>query len=146
MRGTNLVDDFFTDSRLSLRTRQQPTASDNWSAGAPSEVTWDKSCVDDPKFKDYKGSLLLGYEEAGSDSSNLDVEHPLADGFKLADGYVDFTLPSDLETRSTYFVVLLGDSGNRSDKFTITGAAGESDKKEEHGHEHAKEQTEASEA
>ncbi|CAO1618397.1 unnamed protein product [Sympodiomycopsis kandeliae] len=109
-----------------------PTNSDNWSAGAPSEVTWDKSCVADPKFQEYTGTLVLGYSEAGSESLNLNVEHPLADGFKLKDGYVDFTLPSDIPTKSTYFVVLMGDSGNKSEEFTITGAPAEEDNKHEH--------------
>lgn len=34
----------------------------------------------------------------------------------------DFTLPSNLTTRAEYFVVLMGDSGNRSQKFTINAA------------------------
>lgn len=81
--------------------------------------------MSDPKFKDYTGTLVLGYSKKGSESENLDVEHPLADNFKLSDGYVDFTLPSDLQSRKTYFVVLMGDSGNKSQEFAITGADAE---------------------
>jgi hypothetical protein len=47
------------------------------------------------------------------------LEWTLASDFSLQDGSVSFKLPSDLETRQDYIVVLFGDSGNRSKRFTI---------------------------
>lgn len=46
----------------------------------------------------------------------------LADKFRLNSGSQRITLPKDLETRSTYIVVLFGDSGNASPEFTIKAA------------------------
>ncbi len=50
-------------------------------------------------------------------------KYVLAQGFKLGDGTVTFTLPASLEQRSTYFLVLFGDSGNKSNKITINPAS-----------------------
>lgn len=44
----------------------------------------------------------------------------LAKGFKLKAGKVSFEVPAKLKSRDDYIVVLFGDSGNRSKKFSIT--------------------------
>lgn len=46
---------------------------------------------------------------------------PLADGFNLTDGKVTVDIPcnNDIKSRNTYIVVLMGDSGNKSNNFTI---------------------------
>lgn len=46
----------------------------------------------------------------------------LASGFPLNKGAQSVTLPSDLETKKTYIIVLMGDSGNASPKFLIQAA------------------------
>ena len=43
----------------------------------------------------------------------------MASDFLLTDDQADITLPSDLEPRDDYIVVLMGDSGNASPLFTI---------------------------
>ena len=51
------------------------------------------------------------------------TEWTLAEDFNLDDGEVEVTLPSDVATRDDYIIVLFGDSGNKSDRFSITGTA-----------------------
>lgn len=43
----------------------------------------------------------------------------MASDFLLTDDQADITLPSDLEPRDDYIIVLMGDSGNASPQFTI---------------------------
>lgn len=52
------------------------------------------------------------------------TEHPLGTGIPLYTGKTNFTftVPADLPTRTDYIVVLIGSSGNRSERFTILGA------------------------
>jgi hypothetical protein len=65
--------------------------------------------------------VLLGHlNEDGSGGENLDVANPLAQGFKLAAGTVTFPVPK-VTPNDNYIVVLFGDSGNASPKFTISG-------------------------
>ncbi|KAF8878125.1 hypothetical protein CPB84DRAFT_1688485, partial [Gymnopilus junonius] len=66
-----------------------------------------------------KGRSLLGYLEKGSQDEHLDIEHTLASDFNLGDGYATFKCPK-VEPRKDYIVVLFGDSGNRSPRFTIS--------------------------
>lgn len=49
------------------------------------------------------------------------AEKPLADGFQLTDGSVTFNVPCDkkIKSRTSYIVVLMGDSGNKSAQFAI---------------------------
>lgn len=57
---------------------------------------------------------------APSDVSS-DAAKPLANNFDLTAGSVTFNVPCDnkIKSRATYVVVLMGDSGNKSAKFTI---------------------------
>ncbi|KAF7985608.1 hypothetical protein HWV62_3919 [Athelia sp. TMB] len=50
-----------------------------------------------------------------------DVDHPLASGFNILDGHVVIKVPK-VSTGSKYALVLFGDSGNYSPKFTIKAA------------------------
>lgn len=70
------------------------------------------------KTSNEKGTLLLGYLEDDSTDEHLNIEHPLASGFNMDGGFVNFRCPK-VETRKNYIVVLIGDSGNRSPLFTI---------------------------
>ncbi|PPQ65146.1 hypothetical protein CVT24_011041 [Panaeolus cyanescens] len=99
-----------------------PTAAEAWRAGTHQIVKWSKQPI--PFFNANTGVLLLGHMKNGSE--NLDVEHPLASGFPINTGSVEFTLPKNIPERSDYFVVckfhssnLFGDSGNKSPKFKI---------------------------
>ncbi|KAL1722866.1 hypothetical protein EV715DRAFT_246867 [Schizophyllum commune] len=53
---------------------------------------------------------------------HLQYDNPLAQGFSITLGSYDVTVP-DVEERSDYIIVLFGDSGNSSPKFTITGGS-----------------------
>lgn len=66
--------------------------------------------------------LKLGYEPADG-AGGLNENWTLAQGFPVTAGKVDFVLPSDLEQRNDYVVVLFGDSGNISKHFTIVPAS-----------------------
>ncbi|KAG9227753.1 hypothetical protein CCMSSC00406_0000601 [Pleurotus cornucopiae] len=67
------------------------------------------------------GRVVLGFET--SESLNLMIDSPLAQGFLLKDGQVSITVPN-VPPRNNYIVVVFGDSGNTSPQFRITGGAG----------------------
>ncbi|KAH9977576.1 hypothetical protein BJV74DRAFT_860283 [Russula compacta] len=90
-----------------------------WKVGSTVTATWDISSRP-AEVTNPIGTLLLGHINAdGSGGENLDVDHPLAQNFTLAAGQVSFPVPS-VSPGSNYIVVLIGDSGNASDEFTIT--------------------------
>ncbi|KAJ6475047.1 hypothetical protein C8R47DRAFT_1143369 [Mycena vitilis] len=95
----------------------QPKASTRWARGTEVIVTWATSDI--PKsVTNSKGRLLLGHLEAGSSNEHLDLEHPLAEGFNVRDGNRTILVP-EVPPRGDYIVVLMGDSGNQSPRFTI---------------------------
>ncbi|KAI1789774.1 hypothetical protein LXA43DRAFT_549252 [Ganoderma leucocontextum] len=94
-----------------------PNASDVWRAGSLVEIRWDTA--DPPaQVTNYMGRILLGHEQDADGNEHLDFEHPLAQGFNLSRGAVSVTVP-DVVPSNNYFIVLYGDSGNRSPSFTI---------------------------
>lgn len=95
-----------------------PTSSSVWHSGSHASVTWSTSGLP-ASLKNATSTLYLGYKTKGSSSEHLNWK--LADGFKTVDGEVGFTVPKGLKEREDYIVVLLGDSGNASPKFTIKG-------------------------
>ncbi|VDB91889.1 unnamed protein product [Peniophora sp. CBMAI 1063] len=96
-----------------------PAGGESYKAGSNQTASWDTSKIDE-EAKDYTGVLYLGYSDGKSESENLDIAHPLAYGFKLTDGSVNYTIPANATERDSYFLALVGDSGNLSPKFTIT--------------------------
>ncbi|KAI9299579.1 hypothetical protein BJ944DRAFT_245073, partial [Cunninghamella echinulata] len=64
------------------------------------------------------GTIKLGYLTK-EDGPNEHLYWDLATGFPLNKGSQEITLPTDLEYRKTYIIVLMGNSGNASKKFTI---------------------------
>ncbi|KAI0630073.1 hypothetical protein C8Q77DRAFT_1064323 [Trametes polyzona] len=94
-----------------------PKAGDVWTVGTEQTVSWDTSSIVNPT--DETGLLLLGFLEGNSTNEHLDTRHPLASGFKITTGSVHFKVP-DVIDRNDYIVVLFGDSGNESPKFSIT--------------------------
>ncbi|KAH8555295.1 hypothetical protein BGW37DRAFT_132277 [Umbelopsis sp. PMI_123] len=96
----------------------KPDGSTKWRAGGTFTVTWDPNSAGAPIPNDYTGTIMLGYLLNG-DKYNEHLQWTLAEGFKLNSGSQQVTLPSDLETRTSYIIVLFGDSGNASPQFTI---------------------------
>lgn len=93
-----------------------PTHKTKWEVGKKVHVSWNASGLPD-EAKKAKSFIKLGHLDKNSAGEHLN--QTLAKGFKLGDGNVKFTLPKDLEPRDDYIVVLFGDSGNASPKFTI---------------------------
>ncbi|KAM5534991.1 hypothetical protein V8D89_011364 [Ganoderma adspersum] len=95
-----------------------PVAGAVWNTGTIQTITWDTSDIPTEALNQ-TGLVLLGYIEDGDMSEHLDVQHPLASRFPITDGSVNITVP-EVDTRDDYVIVLFGDSGNTSPKFTIT--------------------------
>jgi hypothetical protein len=61
--------------------------------------------------------IILGY--LTENPVNEHLHWTLAERFKLNTGSINITLPDDLEPMDNYIVALFGDSGDKSEKFTI---------------------------
>ena len=92
-----------------------PVKDTTWNADKEAFVLWKTNGIPD-EIKDAKGVIRLGHIEDGKEGLNL--ADTLASDFPLSQGNVSFTVPK-VEGRSDYVVVLFGDSGNHSPKFTI---------------------------
>ncbi|KAI0043934.1 hypothetical protein FA95DRAFT_1562753 [Auriscalpium vulgare] len=97
-----------------------PAGGAVWPVLSKQLVEWDTSYIP-AEAQNYTGSVLLGHRIPGSDSENLDLYNPLATGFRLTDGEVEVVTPV-VPPDNAYFVVLVGDSADRSLDFTITAA------------------------
>ncbi|KAI0720577.1 hypothetical protein C8T65DRAFT_293498 [Cerioporus squamosus] len=95
-----------------------PVEGDSWPVASEQTVTWDASDIP-PEALYQTGVLLLGHVEDGSSDEHLDIQNPLASGFQIKNGAVNVTVP-EVVPRNDYIVVLIGDSGNASGKFSIT--------------------------
>ena len=93
-----------------------PTNKTQWTAGHKVHVAWETEHLP-AEAKKTKSFIKLGHVDGNSLNEHLN--QTLAKNFKLGAGNVSFTLPKDLEAREDYVVVLFGDSGNASPKFTI---------------------------
>ncbi|KAF8158534.1 hypothetical protein B0H34DRAFT_656811 [Crassisporium funariophilum] len=96
---------------------KSPTNATVWTMGSDVVVTWDLHDMPEKKTNP-KGTLILGHMEEGSDDEHMDLEHPLARDFDIAEGSVNFKCPK-VDASKQYIVVLFGDSGNRSPAFKI---------------------------
>ncbi|PIL22621.1 hypothetical protein GSI_15312 [Ganoderma sinense ZZ0214-1] len=94
-----------------------PDAGDVWPVGSVQTITWDTTTIP-VGSEDATGFILLGYLEDGSSNEHLDFQNPLAQNIPLENGAVNVTVPN-VAARDDYIVVLFGDSGNKSPKFTI---------------------------
>ncbi|KAH9977583.1 hypothetical protein BJV74DRAFT_888372 [Russula compacta] len=94
-----------------------PTRSTVWHSGEKVAVTWDTSTV--PSGGHYEGQVWLGHYGGPNGNENLDENHPLAKGFSLRTGHVEFTAP--YVSTGEYFVVLYGSADNASPRFKIEG-------------------------
>jgi len=97
-----------------------PDSETVWCVGEKVTVTWDTS--NRPKeITNPKGELLLGHVNSdGSGGENL-APKSLAKNFLLAHGQISFVVP-DVAPNNDYIVVLVGDSGDASQEFTIKAA------------------------
>ncbi|EIN12953.1 hypothetical protein PUNSTDRAFT_19047, partial [Punctularia strigosozonata HHB-11173 SS5] len=96
-----------------------PTTGTVWTVGQTVTVTWDTSELPPPQnITNISGKILLGFLDDGDDSEHLDVDSPLAQGFNITTGSVQLTVPN-VPAKDDYIIVLFGDSGNLSPKFTI---------------------------
>ncbi|ORY99352.1 hypothetical protein BCR43DRAFT_513470 [Syncephalastrum racemosum] len=98
----------------------EPSSATVWKAGDNVNVKWDTTIQGEKIPDGVDGIIKLGYLEDGSINEHL--YWTLAGNFPLNRGYQNVTLPSDLETKDSYIIVLMGDSGNASPKFTIQSA------------------------
>ncbi|KAI0639639.1 hypothetical protein C8Q77DRAFT_1152603 [Trametes polyzona] len=95
-----------------------PDADTVWKAGSMVKVVWDTSSRP-RRVTNWNGKIVLGYLEDGDENNeHLNFDHPLADGFNLTHGHIMVRVP-DVTPSNEYIIVLFGDSGNRSPKFTI---------------------------
>ncbi|SJL03147.1 uncharacterized protein ARMOST_06493 [Armillaria ostoyae] len=88
-----------------------PNAGDTWVSGSTYTVTWDTS--DAPaQITNQQGAIFL---RKGSKTQTP----ALASGFSILDGATNVTVPETATIGDDYVVVLFGDSGNWSGKFSI---------------------------
>ncbi|KAI9246738.1 hypothetical protein BDA99DRAFT_543213 [Phascolomyces articulosus] len=98
-----------------------PNETTVWEAGKNYTVKWETTTEAGPIPDNVTGIIKLGYLEEGSIDEHLYWD--LASGFLLNSGSNTIRLPCDLETKDSYIIVLMGNSGNASPKFTIHGSA-----------------------
>ncbi|CAD6577392.1 MAG: hypothetical protein CYPHOPRED_000232 [Cyphobasidiales sp. Tagirdzhanova-0007] len=111
----------FVDKRIVV---DPPLTYPNTSAVWYTGQTGVKALWDVPSYTpaNYTGTLLLGYLDRNDTTPD---EHlfstPLSTGFDLTAGTVTFDIPCDtnIKSRATYILVLMGDSGNKGAEFTI---------------------------
>ncbi|KAI0301176.1 hypothetical protein B0F90DRAFT_1628799 [Multifurca ochricompacta] len=97
----------------------EPHENTVWCIGCTVTVTWNTS-TRPARVTNPKGTLVLGFlRPDGEGVENLDNGHPLAKGFSLEAGEVEFVVPN-VVPKDNYIVALIGDSGNISPKFIIT--------------------------
>ena len=95
-----------------------PTKDTVWKVGNEVNVTW--QTVHMPYGMSQRlGRVFFEYQENGMLHALQDYR--LAVNVRLGDGNVTFTVPH-VKERDDYVVVLMGDSGNHSPKFTIRSA------------------------
>ncbi|KAH9896689.1 hypothetical protein C8Q73DRAFT_643264 [Cubamyces lactineus] len=105
-----------------------PHSQTTWTAGKVETVSWDTTGINvyDDANRPLAGQILLGYL-INSTNQYLWADEPLAKGFLLLEKQTQIIVP-EVPT-GTYFIALLGDSGNWSQLFKInnpsepTGAA-----------------------
>ncbi|KAG6889810.1 hypothetical protein C0992_003925 [Termitomyces sp. T32_za158] len=96
-----------------------PNETTVWPVGTQQTVTWETDNIPpDSQLTDPNGKVVLGHL-GPTGGLNLDIDHPLAQNFKLRVGHVQITVPS-VPPRDDYIIVLFGDSGNTSPTFAIT--------------------------
>ncbi|KAI5900565.1 uncharacterized protein SCHCODRAFT_02483770 [Schizophyllum commune H4-8] len=88
-----------------------PNAETVWTIGEPANVTWDTSDAPEQISNGAAVQLRKGTPIGW-----------LAQDFDLRAGYVEVTVPEDLEPGNDYSITLFGDSGNISEEFTIKAA------------------------
>ncbi|KAI0667623.1 hypothetical protein C8Q78DRAFT_981399 [Trametes maxima] len=101
-----------------------PQGGEVWAVGSTQTISWETDNIPEEN-KNQTGLILLGYIQGDSIDEHLDVSNPLAVNFPITAGKAEVTVP-DVPERDDYVVVLFGDSGNASPKFTISKAGSSS--------------------
>ncbi|KAF4570054.1 hypothetical protein EYR40_009040 [Pleurotus pulmonarius] len=100
------------DPEITLPNRQTL-----WTRNTTVTVSWKTDNIPEGAHNQ-KGKVVLGWRNQKGGSEHLNIEHPLATGFYLRDGYIKITVPQ-VSPRDDYIIVLFGDSGNASPNFSI---------------------------
>ncbi|KAF9492032.1 hypothetical protein BDN71DRAFT_1591924 [Pleurotus eryngii] len=93
-----------------------PTKGTTITAGRPFTVTWNTKGVPDEK-KSSAVNVVLGHGRGKNE--HLDNAHPLAEKIPIMEGKIHAVIPQDTPSRGDYFVVVMGDSANKSPTFTV---------------------------
>ncbi|KAJ3483276.1 hypothetical protein NLI96_g6414 [Meripilus lineatus] len=98
----------------------EPTDKTVWVIGQEATVMWSSRDATHPPehITNKKGKIVLGRLGPDGTGEHLDLEHPLVADFDILMGSARFKVP-DVKPGGRYIVVLFGDSGNRSQPFTI---------------------------
>ncbi|KLO03806.1 hypothetical protein SCHPADRAFT_766579 [Schizopora paradoxa] len=95
-----------------------PHAGTVWKAGNHHNVTWDTS--DAPvNITNIQGMVVFAKNGLMFTNQTGGLDDPLASGFSILLGRIEIQVP-EVAAGDDYQVVLFGDSGNFSPKFTIT--------------------------
>ncbi|GAA5863903.1 hypothetical protein JCM8547_005275 [Rhodosporidiobolus lusitaniae] len=99
-----------------------PEGGEVWFAGMNYSASWSQALPSGYTTENVSttADLVLGYKVDGETS--LHLRWTLATDIPLYapnPDTVEFTLPSELETKETYFLVLLGSTHNQSPEFTV---------------------------
>ncbi|GAA5852469.1 hypothetical protein JCM5353_005510 [Sporobolomyces roseus] len=112
----------------------RPSGGETFAAGSTQVASWNRqlptgfNLTQVGKYAD----LLLGYTLPDVLNYHLDVTLVKNISLYTGNAEIEYTLPSDLVTRDSYFLALIGSSSNISPKFTIL-SSGESTPTEEEG-------------
>ncbi|KAH8114403.1 hypothetical protein DFH11DRAFT_1703970 [Phellopilus nigrolimitatus] len=94
-----------------------PAEGTVWRVGDTVQVTW--STVDPPKHVTNSNGMIVLRNKNGFLKGQGGLGEPLASNFSIYDGHVEVQVPK-VPARDDYQVVLFGDSGNESPRFTIS--------------------------
>ncbi|KAH9979988.1 hypothetical protein BGW80DRAFT_1200049 [Lactifluus volemus] len=98
-----------------------PNAQTTWVVGTVQEVEWNIPAISfDPSTT---AKIVLGYVD--NNSENLCLDSPLATNVPVNAGKAMITVPN-VKDGDKYIVDFFGDSGDKSDQFTITGGNSDS--------------------
>ncbi|POY76173.1 hypothetical protein BMF94_0896 [Rhodotorula taiwanensis] len=105
-----------------------PQGGEIWKAGQSYSASWEQSLPEGIPQQNVSqtADLMLGYSSGVEGDISQHLKWTLAHNVSLyapAPNSIDFELPADLVSRDSYFLVLLGSSGNTSPTFSIVGHA-----------------------
>ncbi|GAA5979631.1 hypothetical protein JCM10908_002990 [Rhodotorula pacifica] len=105
-----------------------PQGGEIWTAGQSYSASWNQNLPEGIPIQNVSqtANLVLGYKSGVEGDISQHLKWTLASNISLyapAPNSVDFELPANLVSRDSYFLVLLGSTGNTSPLFSIVGHA-----------------------